>query len=130
MRSATPRRRRLGLSSFDGQSEDSTALLLKLTYAGDANFDGQVDVSDLGRLATGWQSSQGWIGGDFNYDGFVDVGDLGILATNWQKGVGAPLSPAIAAATKASVFSSSPIATAATKNDRSRSQSLVTALEI
>jgi len=77
---------------FDGQSVDATTILGKFTYTGDASLDGQVDVSDLGRLATGWQTSQNWEGGDFNYDHFADVSDLGILATNWQLGVGAPLS--------------------------------------
>lgn len=127
----------LGLTTFDGQSVDSTAVLLKFTYGGDANLDGFVDVSDLGRLATGWQTSQSWIGGDFNYDGFVDVGDLGILATNWQKGVGAPLVPAartVAAKTatttmtRASVFSTTPVTSSATT--KSRSASLVTALDL
>jgi hypothetical protein len=61
--------------------------------AGDANLDGQVDVTDLGALATNWQTSAPWTGGDFNYDGFVDVTDLGALATNWQPGVGSPLAP-------------------------------------
>jgi hypothetical protein len=70
---------------------DSSSILIKYTYGGDANLDGQVDVTDLGALATNWQLSSPWTGGDFNYDGFVDVTDLGILATNWQLGVGSPL---------------------------------------
>jgi hypothetical protein len=65
--------------------------LIKFTYGGDANLDGQVDVTDLGALATSWQTNAPWTGGDFNYDGFVDVSDLGILATDWQLGVGSPL---------------------------------------
>src|SRR5204863_4396784 len=75
---------------------DNTAnqsIKVKYTYLGDANVDGQVDVTDLGALATNWQTSNVWAGGDFNYDGFVDVSDLGLLATNWQKGVGSPLGP-------------------------------------
>ena len=64
---------------------------VKATYKGDTNLDGQVDVTDLGALATNWQTASNWVGGDFNYDGFVDVTDLGILATNWQAGVGNPL---------------------------------------
>ena len=61
--------------------------------AGDANHDGRVDVTDLGILATNWQSSgKNFSQGDFNYDGVVDVTDLGILATNWQKSLPA-LSP-------------------------------------
>jgi hypothetical protein len=64
--------------------------------AGDANRDRAVDVSDLGVLATNWQSSSKLFSkGDFNYDGVVDVSDLGILATNWQKSVAAS-APAVA----------------------------------
>jgi autotransporter-associated beta strand protein len=80
-----------GLANFAGQQVDSTSILVKYTYLGDADIDGAVDVSDLGVLATNWQSSADWSGGDFNYDGFVDVTDLGLLATNWQAGVGNPL---------------------------------------
>ncbi len=83
----------LGLGSFAGQSVDSTAVVIKFTFGGDANLDGQVDISDLGALATAWQTSAPWTGGDFDYSGFVDISDLGILATNWQQGVGGPLGP-------------------------------------
>ena len=48
---------------------------------------GQVDIDDLGRLASSWQSAGLWINGDFDYNGTVDVADLGKLASNWQVGV-------------------------------------------
>jgi T5SS/PEP-CTERM-associated repeat protein len=83
----------LGLTSFSGQAVDPTSVLIKYTFFGDSNLDGQVDVTDLGALATHWQTASSWTGGDFNYDGFVDVSDLGALATNWQAGVGSPLAP-------------------------------------
>ncbi len=83
----------LHLTSFAGQTVDDGNLLVKFTYGGDANLDGQVDISDLGALATAWQTSAPWTGGDFDYSGFVDISDLGILATNWQLGVGSPLGP-------------------------------------
>ena len=83
----------LAKGSFAGQTPDSTSLLIKFTYGGDANLDGQVDISDLGALATAWQTSAPWTGGDFDYSGFVDISDLGLLATNWQLGVGSPLGP-------------------------------------
>ncbi len=76
----------------------SQSILVKHTYYGDTNLDGQVDISDLGRLATNWQANAAWSGGDFNYDGFVDISDLGLLATNWQAGVGNPLGRSLAAA--------------------------------
>lgn len=50
----------------------------------------QVDVGDLGRLASSWQSTAGfWYTGDLNYDSLVNVADLGLLASNWQVGVSA-----------------------------------------
>jgi hypothetical protein len=62
-------------------------LTLQATIAlgGDANLDGSVDVSDLGSLASNWQSPGGWSQGDFNRDDMIDVTDLGLLAMNWQQ---------------------------------------------
>ena len=77
-----------------GQPFGPGSVIVKYTYAADANLDGQVDVVDLGILATFWQGEgKTWTTADFNYspNGKVDVVDLGILATNWQKGVGSPL---------------------------------------
>jgi hypothetical protein len=76
----------LGKSTFAGQNVDSSSILIKFTLFGDANLDAGVDVTDLGALATDWQTSAPWRSGDFGdtYDGFVDVTDLGALATNWQ----------------------------------------------
>jgi hypothetical protein len=84
-----------GLAVFSGQSVDPTSILVKYTYYGDSDLDGDVDVVDLGNLASHWQTSSTWTGGDFDYTGSVDVGDLGLLATNWQAGVGSPLGPSL-----------------------------------
>jgi hypothetical protein len=83
----------LNKTSFDGVSGlTATDIVVKYTYAGDANLDGQVDIGDLGLLAGAWQQSgKDWFGGDFTFDGIVNIGDLGLLAGNWQKGVGNPL---------------------------------------
>jgi hypothetical protein len=81
----------LGKSSFQEQSIDSSAVLVKWTFRGDADLDGDVDVGDIGQLATYWQTAGDWWKGDFDYDGTVGVNDLGLLATNWQAGVGGPL---------------------------------------
>ena len=81
----------LGKLAFAGQTVDASSVLVKFTYAGDANLDGQVDINDLASLATAWQTSGPWSSGDFDYNGSVDINDLASLATNWQAGVGAPL---------------------------------------
>jgi hypothetical protein len=77
----------LAVTDFAGLPVDSTSALLRLTFGGDTDLDGDVDVADLGRLASSWQTAADWFGGDFDYNGSVDVGDLGILASNWQAGV-------------------------------------------
>jgi hypothetical protein len=69
-------------------SIDSTSVLVKFTWYGDATINGQVDVDDLGLAASNWQMSGSWSEGDFDHTGFVDVNDLRMLATNWQAGVG------------------------------------------
>jgi hypothetical protein len=79
----------LGVTEFKGVTGlVGTDVLVKYTYAGDANLDGKVDIGDLGLLAGGWQQLTGkvWFDGDFTYDGAVDIADLGLLAANWQKG--------------------------------------------
>jgi hypothetical protein len=78
-------------SSFQGQSVDGSNLLVKWTFQGDADLDGDVDVADLGTTASNWQTSGDWYQGDFDYDGTIAVNDLGLVATNWQAGVGGPL---------------------------------------
>jgi autotransporter-associated beta strand protein len=79
----------LNLTQFKGVTGLTTNdVLVKYTYAGDANLDGKVDIGDLGLLAGAWQQSgKVWFDGDFTYNGTVDIGDLGLLAGNWQKGV-------------------------------------------
>ena len=61
-------------------------------HAGDANWDGAVDVGDLGILGANYNGSgKTWALGDFNADGVVNVGDLGILGPEygWTEGGGA-----------------------------------------
>ncbi len=56
----------------------------ELRHGGDADEDGNVDVTDLGLLATNYGlSGKVWADGDYNGDGNVDVSDLGILATEY-----------------------------------------------
>jgi hypothetical protein len=88
----------LNLTEFKGVGGlTADDVLVKYTYAGDANLDGKVDIGDLGLLAGAWQQLSGkvWFDGDFTYDGAVNIGDLGLLAGNWQKGV-APGTPLVA----------------------------------
>jgi hypothetical protein len=68
---------------FDGQTVDSSAILVKFTYGGDANLDGKIDVLDYGNIDLNVPlGTNGWFNGDFNYDGKIDVLDYGIIDFN------------------------------------------------
>ncbi|HEY7089164.1 MAG TPA: hypothetical protein VH518_13800 [Tepidisphaeraceae bacterium] len=99
----------LGVSSFDGQSIDATTVLIKYTYFGDADLDGDVDGVDIGKWAVsftgelGGAGSKVWTQGDWDYDGDVDGVDAGLWAQEFTGELGggglgsividAPLSP-------------------------------------
>ena len=60
-------------------------LMLIAAAPGDANFDGIVDVADLGILGANFNADDmQWDTGDFNLDSTTDVADLGILGANWS----------------------------------------------
>lgn len=97
--SPTPANTRLGYldnaslatpkTSFAGQPVDPTSLLIKFTYAGDADLDGDADGVDIGTWATNFTGELGggetathiWAQGDWDYDGDVDGVDAGLWAT-------------------------------------------------
>jgi autotransporter-associated beta strand protein len=84
------------LSSFEGQSVAATDVLVKYTYYGDANLDGQVSSADYTLIDNGFLShATGWQNGDFNYDSTINGSDYTLIdnAFNTQ---GAQLSSEIA----------------------------------
>jgi hypothetical protein len=66
---------------FSGETVDSTSVLVKYTYAGDATLDGKLNVDDYGRIDfnVNLAGVNGWFNGDFNYDGKINVDDYGKL---------------------------------------------------
>ena len=61
---------------------------------GDADLDGDVDVSDFNSLGVRWQvGDASWGDGDFTGDGSVTAADLNALALNWRHGVPAARAP-------------------------------------
>ena len=78
----------LGVSSFKGQSVDSTSVLIAYTWLGDANLDGKVNALDFNMLASNFGKTPGsdvWTQGDFNSDGKVDTQDFAFLSTNFNQ---------------------------------------------
>jgi hypothetical protein len=84
----------LGLSTFSGQSVDSTAVLVKFTYYADATLDGQVQIADFSRVSANFnQSPRIWQDGDFDYDSDVDIADFGKLSSHFGLGGSGSSSP-------------------------------------
>jgi hypothetical protein len=77
------------LGLFDGASPGPSDVLVRYTYYGDTNLNGQVDASDYTRVDNGFtQHLTGWYNGDFNYDGVVNGSDYTLMdnAFNSQGG--------------------------------------------
>ncbi len=61
-------------------------MLVKLTYYGDTDLNGEVDGSDYSRIDNAYLYNQtasspltGWFNGDFNYDGVINGSDYTLM---------------------------------------------------
>jgi hypothetical protein len=65
---------------FDGQPLDSTAVVVKYTYYGDADFNGKVNFDDYVRTDNGFNNHRtGWVNGDFDGNGTVNFDDYVLI---------------------------------------------------
>jgi hypothetical protein len=70
--------------NLNGEPIDSTSVLIRHVYSGDANLDGKVDTLDFNSLAGNFGGTgKVWTQADFNYDGTVDTLDFNFLASNF-----------------------------------------------
>ena len=74
-----------------GQAFDADSVLVKYTYRGDADLDGDADLVDLSRWAESFSGSLAnpeipttlWTQGDWDYDGDTDLVDLSLWSANF-----------------------------------------------
>lgn len=66
----------LDFASFGNVSVDTTAVLMRYTWFGDANLDGVVNSTDLAMMQSNGTT---WDTGDFNYDGQVNSDDYALF---------------------------------------------------
>jgi hypothetical protein len=74
-------------ATFAGEAIDTTAVLVKFTYYGDADFNGIVNFDDYSRTDAGFnQGRSGWLNGDYDDNGVVNFDDYSLidLAFNTQ----------------------------------------------
>jgi hypothetical protein len=83
-------------TSLSGQTFDSDSVLVKFTYRGDADLDGDSDLDDLGFWANSFTGDLGnpvnpvtfWTQGDWDYDGDTDLDDLGFWSSTFTGDLG------------------------------------------
>ena len=70
-----------GATAFDGQTVTNTDVLVKYTYYGDANLDGQVNSTDYTMIdnSVNQDINTGWQNGDFNYDNNINGDDYSLI---------------------------------------------------
>jgi hypothetical protein len=75
---------------FDGVSlsSDFNQVIVKYTYAGDANVDGRVDPTDYAAVDGNQGKGHSWVTGDLNFDGKTDPTDYAQIDGNQGAGFG------------------------------------------
>jgi hypothetical protein len=70
--------------TWSGHAVDATCILIKLTYAGDANLDGFISGDDYSAIDFSFAApgAAGYANGDFNYDGIVSGDDYSVIDFN------------------------------------------------
>src|SRR6185369_3745152 len=69
---------------FSGFTVDSTSVLVKYTYAGDANLDGTINADDYAAIDfySPQAGASGYFNGDFNHDGAINADDYSLIDFN------------------------------------------------
>jgi len=70
-----------GAGTFDGQAVAGADVIIKYTYYGDADMNGQVNADDysLADIGNGTVGTSEWLIGDMNYDKRTDPDDYSLL---------------------------------------------------
>jgi len=80
-----------GKSEFGGQSIDTSTVIGKYTYFGDANLDGKVTGDDYLNVDANLGTGDSWLEGDFNMSGVTTGDDYLAIDANLGKGTADPL---------------------------------------
>ena len=79
-------------TSFEGRTVALNDTLVRYTYMGDADLDGEVTSTDYSLIDSGFASNlAGWLNGDFDYSGGIDSTDYALIDNTFASQLG-PLS--------------------------------------
>ncbi len=69
---------------FSNEVVDSTSILIKYTYGGDANLDGQINADDYALISfnDNVPTANHYFNGDFNFDGDINADDFALIDFN------------------------------------------------
>jgi autotransporter-associated beta strand protein len=119
-------------TTFGGQTVLGSDTVAMVTWGGDANLDGRINIDDYGQIDFNVGSSGsvfGWYNGDFNYDGKINIDDYGIIDFNvsaqnsvFPTGEGSQGIAAIPEPTAAALFALGASVTCGRRGRRRRSQ--------
>ena len=80
-----------GKTEFNGVTVDTTTVVGKYTYFGDANLDGKVTGDDYVSVDANLGTGDSWLEGDFNMNGQTTGDDYVAIDANLGKGTANPL---------------------------------------
>ncbi|MGA2496458.1 MAG: dockerin type I domain-containing protein [Tepidisphaeraceae bacterium] len=82
----------LHILTWNGQTisdgTDFDQIIVKFTYLGDVNLDGEVDARDLANVVAHMNQPGSWFDGDVNGDGAVTIADYNIVLAQMNAGTG------------------------------------------
>lgn len=75
----------VNITAFRGINVDTDTVVVRETYNGDADLNGDVDSVDFNRFLAGYGMTSGadWANGDFNYDDKVNTADFNYISGNF-----------------------------------------------
>jgi hypothetical protein len=82
---------------FDGQIVDASTVLVRYTFAGDADLNLDINGDDFFRIDAGFASGiASWFNGDFNYSGTIDADDYFSIDSNYNDNAVVLATPVVA----------------------------------
>ena len=89
---------------WNGETVNGSTVLVKYTYAGDANLNGVINGDDYFLIDSGFIArAKAYAAGDFDYSGIVNADDYFLIDSNYNKAQATLAAPALTQAASKTV---------------------------